>query len=300
MNGYLHPDYAASLSEFGTPRNLPACQGWILERPIPGFSLRDAMGCYPLFACQNWGRLKDDLVQLAPDLVTLALITDPFGDYTMDDLEHAFDRVVPFKEHFVVDLCQEPERFVSSHHRRNVQRAFRHLEVTTHTEPLELIDEWMKLYEVLTQRHRIHGFAAFSRESFIRQLQVPGIVAFCASREQQIVGMTLWYICGKVAYYHLGAYNPHGYKLLASFALFWHSFTYFKDRSYWLSLGAAAGSTSQEASGLTRFKKGWATDTRTVYFCSRIFDPKSYTEIVRTKGVPKTDYFPAYRQGDFS
>jgi hypothetical protein len=43
VNGYLRPGYAESL-EFGTPRELPRCGGWVLERQIPGFPDQDAMG----------------------------------------------------------------------------------------------------------------------------------------------------------------------------------------------------------------------------------------------------------------
>ncbi len=43
--GYLHPGYAESLAEFGTPRLLPRSEGWALEREAPGFPFRDAMGC---------------------------------------------------------------------------------------------------------------------------------------------------------------------------------------------------------------------------------------------------------------
>ncbi len=46
--GYLSSAYAESLAEFGRPRELAKCGGWILERKIPGTDLHDAMGCYPL------------------------------------------------------------------------------------------------------------------------------------------------------------------------------------------------------------------------------------------------------------
>ena len=44
---------------------MPGCGGSILERPIGALPDRDAMGCYPLFACQDWSRLADDLLLLA-------------------------------------------------------------------------------------------------------------------------------------------------------------------------------------------------------------------------------------------
>jgi hypothetical protein len=81
ITGYLHPGYAASLAEFGTPRLLPRSEGWILERQIPGSPYSDGMGCYPLFACQDWSQLHADLESIGSELVSLALVTDPFGKY---------------------------------------------------------------------------------------------------------------------------------------------------------------------------------------------------------------------------
>jgi len=97
MNGYAHPLYAQSLREFGTPRELQHCGGWVLKRAVPGGSAHDAMGCYPLFACRDWSQLHVDLEQLEPDIVALSLVTDPFGAYQLGDLQRCFDRVIPFK-----------------------------------------------------------------------------------------------------------------------------------------------------------------------------------------------------------
>ena len=80
--GFHHPAYAKSLAEFGHPRLLPNSGGWILERSIPGFPFRDAMGPYPLFCCERWDALPTDMSDLQSDLVSLALVTDPFGRWS--------------------------------------------------------------------------------------------------------------------------------------------------------------------------------------------------------------------------
>lgn len=67
----------------------------------------------------------------------------------------------------------------------------------------------------------------------------------------------------------------------------------------WLDLGAGAGMANDGTNGLSLYKRGWSTDTRTVYLCGRIFDHKRYAEIVKAKGIAATDYFPAYRKGEF-
>jgi hypothetical protein len=301
MTGYLHHSYAESLAEFGTPRLLPRSRGWILERQIPGCSYKDGMWCYPLFICQHWPRLQDDLDDLGSELVSFSAVIDPFGNQNVDFLEHCFhDVVLPFKQHFVIDLQRDPETFVSSHHRRNVRKALEKLDVEECTRPADFFQEWASLYSVLIARHAIKGIRAFSNRSLARQLDVPGLVMLRAVEGGKTVGMTLWYVQGDVGYYHLGAYNEMGYQMKASFALFWQAIKHFASEGLrWLNLGAGAGTGGDGADGLTRFKRGWATGVRTAYFCGRIFDRQTYTEILRSKGMMTCNYFPAYRAGEF-
>ena len=301
VTGYLHPTYAESLAEFGTPVFLPASQGWILRRQIPGTPYHDAMGCYPLFACQDWSRLHHDLAKLGHDLVSLAVVTDPFGDYCEDDLRRGFqDLVIPFKEHFVVDLRQPMTAVVSANHRSKAHKALRSVHVERFPDPAQLGTEWIGLYQILIARHSIKGIPAFSAGSLTRQLLVPGIVAFQAREANKTVGMTLWYRQGHVGYYHLGAYNERGYDLHASFALFWSALQYFADEGlHWVNLGAGAGLTGNGTDGLSRFKHGWSTGTRTAFFCGRIFDRVKYEEIVHVKDAAEARFFPAYRERKF-
>ena len=298
--GYTNQAYAESLSEFGSPRLLPRSGGWILERDIDGFGLRDATGCYPLFCCRDWASLQADLEEIR-GLVSLAVVCDPFGEYDEEYLAKCFANVVlPFKQHFVVDLSRDPAEFVAAHHRRNARRAAREVSVEECERPVELLDDWHALYQELIARHGIEGLTAFSKRSFAQQLEVPGIVALRAVRDGATVGMLLWYIQRDVAYYHLGAYSSAGYELKASFALFDYALGYFARRGVrWANLGGAPGARTGEASGLGRFKQGWSTETRTAYFCGRIFDAEKYDEIVRSKGIQRTTYFPAYRSGEF-
>ena len=301
LTGYLHAKYAESLAEFGTPRHLTASGGWILERQVPGSSHRDAMGCYPIFTCQNWSKLSNDLDGLSGSTIAFSAVTDPFGDYDLALLQECFpDRVKPFKQHFVIDLKRELESFVHPHHLRNARKAKRTLQVELLPEPLKYLLDWTSLYEELVRRHNITGIAAFSAESFASQLSVPGLVAFRAIQDETTEGMLLWYVQSNVAYYHLGAYSAHGYDLGASFALFSESIEYFADHGLtWLNLGGAPGAGEGGSSGLGRFKEGWSTGARTAYFCGRIVDPGKYEELVRTKGTGETEYFPAYRMGEF-
>ena len=300
-SGYRHHDYAASLQEFGKPRPLRRCGGWLLERQIEGSASRDAMGCYPLFACNDWSKLHIDLDETGPDIISVALVADPFGEYDPTYLGQCFpDLVVPFKEHHIIDLRSSPDSFVDAHHARNARKALATLEVEHCPRPSDFAAEWIALYDNLIQRHGIRGLTAFSVSSFEKQLAVPGLVMFRASYKGENVGMLLWYADSSVGYYHLGAYTDEGYKLRASFALFWRAIEHFGAQGLrWLNLGAGAGASNDGADGLTRFKRGWANGTRTAYLCGRIFDRDRYNEIVRARQLGPTDYFPAYRKGEF-
>lgn len=298
----MHPAYAESLSELGAARPLQRSGGWILERQIPGSGHLDAMGCYPVFACQDWSRLHADLESIGNRLVSVALVTDPFGEYDPAYLRECFPDVsIPFKEHFVVDLSRAPNTFVHTHHQRNVRKALRKLKVRECENPMDSLEEWANLYAALVDRHKISGIAAFSRQSLARQLRVPGIVVICAMHDDVTVGMLLWYAQGNRAYYHLGAYNSRGYELGASFALFDYSIRYFADHGFaWLNLGSGAGVGTDGEQGLSRFKQGWSTGVRTAYFCGRILNPEKYRKIVEARNLQTTRYFPAYRVGEFS
>jgi hypothetical protein len=257
------------------------------------------MGCYPLFACQDWSQLPADLVYLQPDLVTLSLVTDPFGSYDPVDLKQSFDVVIPFKQHFIVDLKRPINKIVSPHHRYYAHRALRQVQSDRCMNPQAFHSEWVSLYATLTEKHKLSGIKAFSQETFAKQLNVPGIIIFQASHKQEIVAACIYFVQGAVGYSHLMAVSPNGYKLRASYALYWTVIEYFRGKLRWLDLGAGAGLQNKSDDGLTVFKRGWSTGTRIAYFCGRIFDQAKYACITAGKKVITGEYFPAYREGEF-
>jgi hypothetical protein len=301
LTGYMHPAYAGSLAEFGRPRRLPRCGGWILERQIPRFPYCDAMGFYPLFFCRDWSQLAADLEGVGTELVSVAVVTDPFGEYDPAYLRQCFrDVVIPFKEHYVVDLRRPANSFVSRNRRKKARRAFKEVWVEECREPTQFIEEWVALYATLVEKHKIAGIKAFSRTAFAKQLTIPGLVMLRAVHQGITVGATLWFVQGEVGYGHLAAFSKVGYELRASYALDWFAVEYFSDKVRWLDLGAGAGMANDSTNGLSLYKRGWSTGTRTVYFCGRIFDHQRYAEIVKAKDIPATSYFPAYRKGEFT
>lgn len=157
------------------------------------------------------------------------------------------------------------------------------------------------MYGSLINRHNIRGISAFSERAFEKQLRVPGAVMFRGVHDGRTVCMTLWYIAGDIVYYHLGASSDAGYQLRASYALFWSAIEYFSDHGFRrLSLGAGAGVRGCDTDGLSQFKRGWSTGTRTAYLCGRIFDPTRYSGILQAKAVPASEFFPAYRAGEIA
>lgn len=306
MQGYLSAAYAQSLAEFGTPRQLPRSGGWLLERPIADTPLRDALGCYPLFACSDWPALCEDLATLDDELVSVGLVTDPFGNYCEDQLRGSFDRVVRFKEHFLVDLTRDPQEFVSQHHRYYARKSLRVARVDLCADPAAHLDEWVALYQVLVERHHLKGLKAFSRDSFARQLQVPGLLMFRMTglEQKELLALQLWYIQGDVGYSHLTAFSDAAYRTRASYGLYWSAIEAcrreYAGRVRWLNLGAGAGVYSDATDGLTDFKRGWSTETRPAYFCGRVLNPSRYDELSRHRAPPETKYFPAYRAGELA
>lgn len=301
MTGYLNRKYAESLVEFGEPVYLPKCRGWIIKRKIVDTDLYDATGCYPLFSCVRWSELAADMDALAKDFVTLSLVTDPFGEVTQNILEHSFrDLVSRFKEHYVTDLSRNPDVLLDKHHRYYLRKAERKVWVECTLTPIQFLSEWENLYDNLILRHHLEGIKAFSRQAFERQLSTPGVVMFRAIASGKAVAAHIWYVQGEVAYSHLAASSQIGYELMASYPLYWAAITYFRDKVRWLDLGGGAGIGRTEEDGLSRFKKGWATGTRTAYFCGRIFNAQLYARLAEIHKAGSINYFPAYRLREFS
>lgn len=298
--GYGHADYASSMAEFGSPLLLPRCRGWLLRRRIGDSEWHDAMGLYPLFFCDDWDQLGPDLVDLAGDLVSVVLVTDPFAAISDRALGETFDHVARFKEHYVVDLRQDPQDFVRASHRARARKALRSVEVHVADRPAEFLGEWLMLFETLCQRHGITGIRAFSSEAFRRQLTIEGLVLFVASAQDEIVGLDLWYVDRKVAYGHLAAFSELGYQLGASYATKWRILEYFRDRVDWIDLMGTPGRSDASGGGLAAFKSGWSTGTRPTYLCGRILNAERYHELARRTSDVSSGYFPAYRDGELA
>ena len=188
------------------------------------------MGCYPLFCCADWRWLSRDLATLADRLVSVVVVADPLGDHSPELLRGAFDLVIPYKDHYVVDTRRPLADFVNKSHRAHAMRALKAVSVEVCSDPLALIDEWERLYAVLAARHSIKGLRRFSRAAVEKQLAVPGMVMFTAVAEGKTVGLDLWYLQGDCAQGHLAAFDSTGYALRASYVTKWRALEFFSDK----------------------------------------------------------------------
>jgi hypothetical protein len=294
--GYCHPGYIASLTEFGHPHYIEQCQASLLFRKIFNTNLVDAAGAYPILCSSDWGSLANAFDGLQDELVSLVAVPDPLGDHDLTLLKDIFPHLtVPYKEHYVVELQEDPMAKICDHHRRNVVRGERGVTVERRAIGHEVREAWLALYGNLISRHKIKGMQAFSPSTFDRMLTVPGITPFCASTGGNIVGIVLCAETFPKVYYHLGAYSDAAYELRASYALFSYIIQYYASAGFaWLSLGSGPGARPEADDGLSRFKRGWTQESRTAYLCGRIFDQSAYYGICNDLGAA-ADFFPAYR-----
>lgn len=309
LQGYLHPLYLQSLQSWGEPLFLPEAQGWLLRRPIPSSALEsDYAGPYPFLRCLNPQGLAADLAELPATDLALVIVTDPLmlADRGAPLSERCWSALFPdcchlFKQHWGIDFSLPLQ--ISSHHRYYARKALRALEIEHLYEPPQALATWSQLYAHLGQRHQIQGLRRFSEAAFALQLQVPGMVAFAAKIQGEIVAMHLWYWESErgLAYSHLAASSEAGYLHSAPYALYLTAIEWFQAHGVsHLDFGgevstAIGTSAAQGKSGLGFFKRGWANRERPVWLCGKILNAERYAEL---SGAAPHRYFPAYRGHD--
>ena len=291
---YLSPQYAQSLAEFGTLIHLPRSGGWLLRRAIPGTDAYDAMGCYPMFACEDWRALRADLLTLGDELVSVSLVPDPFGDYRIEDLHAAFpDRMIAFKPHYIADLHLPTEVIVSRHHRKYARRALARMQVEFPARPIEHLALWNELFQSSIDRFHMQGVRSFSPACFAQQLALPGAVLSLAYHEGEPVAAHFYLLGGDVAYAHLSAATDTGRALGADYAIYHSYINHMRNQVRWIDWGGEVGLATDGP--LSQFKRGWSSTTRQAYFCGRILNAERYARLSAAAGTSESEFFPAYR-----
>lgn len=297
--GYLHPLYAESFAEIGTPVYLPRSGGWLVRRAIPGTPYDDAMGTYPMFFCENWAALIEDIEALKDVLVSLLLVISPLSNFPTADFQDYFEICKPYKDHFILDLSSPLRGSISDNKRKLARRALHRLEVHLDTAPSKYLDEWDQLYACLIRRHNIQGLRAFSRQSFAHQLAIPNTHYFRVLQQGRCVGGNLYYVQGDTAYAHLSAFTDEGYAAGAPYAVKWAAIRYFSRFLKWVNFGGGTAGSKDPRNGLELFKQGWSNITKQAYLCGKILNPGVYAELREKSGSQDSAWFPAYRAGEF-
>ena len=295
--GYASEAFAKACQDYGRPRRLRSCGASVLLREIGGTPFIDAMGCYPLFACQHWDRLASDLEELERDCVSLVLVSDPFSPLDQSALETIFDRVVSFKSHYVADLTVETRDFVSGKRLRSGRSLLRRMRIEIVWQPATLVDEWLQLQRELQDRHSPRATRLLTPEAVADLFATPGVTVLRATLDDELMGIHVDILAGGVVYAHLAAYSRAGYAANASSAINIFEIEFFRDKARWIDWGGNAGPADDANDGLARFKSRFATGSLPVYLCGRIFQNARYDELVRALPGSNRAYFPAYRAG---
>jgi len=289
------PEYAAAFGPPWEPIEVPAWGSFILTRPIPGTSARDAVGCYPLVGFAPGADIAGGLEQLkGKGLVSIVGVPDPLSSPPLDDLAHHFALCRPYKTHYCVDR-RRPPRQLPANHKRKLRKSMGSLHITV-GELGEQLDCWCDLYSSLIARHRIRGIAAFSRRFFEKIADHTAFTTIVAWHLGEIVSMALWARGGNAAYYFLGASSPLGYRLSAAYTTMAAAIDHFRDVQ-WIHLGGGADpDTSRD--GLSFFKRGFANTDLVALLCGDILDPHTYAKL--SSAEPSATWFPAYRASELT
>ncbi len=255
QTGYAHSLYAASLAEFGRPRRLPRCGGWLLERDIPRCAARDAMGLYPLFVCRDWRQLPADIAELSEQIVSLVLVADPFGNHNPALLTRTFNYgVVPFKDHRVIDLSQPIERSVCAHHRRNARKALQRLHVERMASPAagtrRLVSSLCHAHPPARHRRHPRLFAHGVRQT----IGDTGISCFPRRRGRRDGGHAFVVRPRRRGLLPPGSVQRARLRMGRFVRLVLDGARRFAQELRWLDLGADAGLSRDAGSGLSRFR----------------------------------------------
>jgi len=299
MEGYLHPLYAESFSEIGTPFYLPKSKGWLIKRKIPGTEYYDAMGPYPLLFCENWEYLIEDINALKNDLVAVSFVIGPLEKLPLEHLEDNLDFFHKYRNHFLLDTAQPVEKSISAGRRKTALKALHTVDVEFEIAPDINLDEWCCLYKNLIKTHNISGIREFSRNSFSKQIAIPSTYYFRAVKGEEVVGGALFYLQNNSAYYHLAASTEKGYELHAAYAVVWSAINVLSYKIRWIELQGGTSRNSEDSDGLSEFKRGWSNFEKKSYFCGKILNPQIYDFITNNKKIQTTQWFPAYRFGEY-
>jgi carbamoyl-phosphate synthase large subunit len=292
---YSTIEYGESLPHIGEAVYVPEWGTAVLRRDC-GMGHHDAIGTYPITVFKPDCDLAGGLDRLARlGLVSVVLVIEDLLRPELAELQRTFDFTRPFKLHYLHDRAISPPRY-SRNHRDKMRRAARAVSVERF-DLADRLDEWDSLYQRLIVRHglanTIHAFPSVHHAALPR---LPGIVAIGAFAEGRLESCHLWACYQGHAMSHLVASSKEGYATRAAYAVNAASIELLSECRT-LNFGGGAGASVESASGLVRFKRGFANATAPAYLCGKVLAASAYAELSHQAGVPADGaYFPAYRQ----
>jgi hypothetical protein len=288
-------EFGESLRHIGEPIFIPEWGTTVIRRKC-GMGRHDAVGTYPITVFKPDCDLAGGLDRLARlGLVSVVVVVENALRPEFAELERTFDYIRAFKTHYLYDRAVLPIRY-SRNHRDKVRRAAR----VVHVERFDLatrLDEWNSLYECLVARlNLVNTMHAFPRSHHEALAKLPGTVAIGAFADGRLVSCHVWVCHGDHAMSHLVASNEDGYACRASYAVNAASIDLLANCRT-LNFGGGAGTGNEAATGLDRFKRGFANTTAPSFLCGKVLDTDAYSKLSRQAGVrDDAVYFPAYRQ----
>lgn len=303
MRGYMSADYAESFTDFSEIVTLPRSGIALMKRSID-HKLCDGLGLYPFTSSPNWEGLQCDMDRLREaELVSVAMVVDPFQEDAARDALATWDICHPFKTHWTVDLTLDWRRRRAKNTRNLINKARRLQKVSVNSNCAAIPEIFWELYQFNTIRHGIKGLQGLSLPIIRKQLQIANAFVFLAHEGKAVIGALICIDHGAVAHFHLMALSPRAYEVGTSYALLYAALEHFEELGcQCVNLGGGAGLVDDPADGLYQFKRRWATGQHSTLFAGLVLDEKAYAWLAARANAEKSDFFPAYRTpgGPFS
>lgn len=287
---YASHAYALSLAHIGEPLAVPEWGGCVLTRPTPQGARRDATGPYPLTAISPKADIAAGVERLrAAGLVSVVLVADDRLRPSMDAMEDGFDFARPFKSHFLFDRHLGPLE-LGKHHRYELRRAQERVQAREIV-LAEHLAAWRDLYGQLAARHGLEGLHAFPAAHHEALAALPGLRAFGAFVDEQLVSAHLFVTHDGYGVSHLAASAPQGYATGAAYAVNHLAVVELTDCEV-INFGGGAGFSETPNDGLVRFKRGFSNRVAPSYLCGKVLDRDAYERLGAGRD---SAFFPAYR-----
>ncbi|MGE0753991.1 MAG: hypothetical protein AB7L92_02395 [Alphaproteobacteria bacterium] len=293
MHPYATRAYADSLAHWGKTLAVPEWGCHVIVRDIDG-THKDAAGVYPITPLLPDTDIQGGVERLKGEgLVSVVLVLDDFHRPPLEVLSQAFDRVVPFKPHYLYRPSLGGVNY-DSHHKRALKKA--HKQVRSGIVDLKKdAASWCALYDELIRKLDLTGLHAFGMAHHAALADIPGFVAMGSWVGDELVSCHVWVEHDGFCHSHLVASNPVGYDTRAGYATNAASMEYFQNATV-LNFGGGAGNSVDADDGLARFKRGFSNDMAQSYICGAVLDKNAYSRLVAArKFTLPVKFFPAYR-----